>query len=140
MVIPRFVKAALAGETRRIFGDGKQVRCFSYIDDVMDGMLSLAEHPGAEGEVFNLGSTEATSIEDLALKVIEMTDSASETEYVPYEQAYAKGFEDLRRRVPDVSKAERLVGFKAKISLEEILRRVIEHFRKQPESRHATRA
>ncbi len=135
MVIPRFVKAALAGEPLRVFGDGKQVRCFSYIDDVMDGILALAEHPGAEGEVFNLGSTEATTIEDLARKVIDLTGSASSVEHVPYEQAYAKGFEDLRRRVPDISKAERLVGFRPKTSLEEILCRVIEHFRTQCESR-----
>lgn len=129
MVIPRFVKAALLGHPLQVFGDGKQVRCFSYIDDVVEGMLALAEHPEAEGEVFNLGSTQATTIEDLAQKVVAMTGSSSTIEYIPYEQAYERGFEDLRRRVPDISKAKRLVGFEPKISLDEILRRVIEHFK-----------
>ncbi len=128
MVIPRFVKAALTGHPLRIFGDGRQVRCFSYIEDIVEGILLLAEHPEAEGQVFNLGSTEATTIEELARKVIEMTGSASELEFVPYEKAYESGFEDLLRRVPDVSKANRMVGFEAKTTLEEILRRVIEYF------------
>jgi len=130
MVIPRFVKAALLGHPLRVFGDGKQSRCFSYIDDITEGMLALAGCPEAEGEVFNLGSTEATTIEELARKVIEIAGSSSVIEYVPYEQAYERGFEDLRRRVPDIGKAKELVGFEPKISLDEILRRVIEHFEK----------
>ena len=130
MVIPRFVKAALLGHSLQVHGDGQQVRCFSYIDDIVEGTLALAEHPDAEGEVFNLGSTEATSIEDLARKVIEMTGTSASIEYIPYEKAYERGFEDLRRRVPDVSKANRIVGFEAKTMLEEILRRVIEYFEK----------
>ncbi len=130
MVIPRFVKAALLGHALRVFGDGKQVRCFSYVDDVLGGVLALAEHPEAEGEIFNLGSTEAVSIEDLATKIIRMTKSASEIEYIPYERAYEKGFEDLRRRVPDISKAGNMVGFEPKTSLDELLRRVIEYFKK----------
>jgi UDP-glucose 4-epimerase len=130
MVIPRFVTAALSGEPLFIHGDGKQVRCFSYIGDIVAGTLALADHPEAEGEVFNLGSTEATSIENLAHKIVEMTASRSIIEYIPYEQAYKKGFEDLRRRVPDIGKAERLVGFSPKASLEQILRFVIEHSEK----------
>ncbi len=129
MVIPRFVKAALLGRPLQVFGDGKQVRCFSYVDDVVEGMLALAEHPEAEGEIFNLGSTEATTIEELARKIVAMTGSPSTIEYVPYEQAYERGFEDLRRRVPDTEKARRLVGFEPKVSLDEILRRVIEYFK-----------
>jgi UDP-glucose 4-epimerase len=128
MVIPRFVKAALLGHSLRVHGDGQQVRCFSYIEDIVEGVLALAEHREAEGEVFNLGSTEATSIEELARKVIAMTGTSSTIEYVPYEKAYERGFEDLRRRVPDISKAHRAVGFEAKTTLEEILRRVIEYF------------
>ncbi len=128
MVIPRFVKAALLGHPLRVFGDGRQVRCFSYIEDIVEGILLLAEHPEAEGEVFNLGSTEATTIEELARKVIELTGSASTIELVPYEKAYESGFEDLLRRVPDVNKAKRMVGFEAKTTLEEILQRVIEYF------------
>lgn len=128
MVIPRFVKAALLGHPLRVFGDGRQVRCFSYIGDIVEGILLLAEHPGAEGEVFNLGSTEATTIEDLARKIIEMVGSSSPIEYVPYEKAYETGFEDLLRRVPDIEKARSAVGFEAKTTLEEILRRVIAYF------------
>lgn len=130
MVIPRFVKAALLGHPLRIFGDGEQVRCFSYVDDIIGGVLALAEHPEAEGEIFNLGSTEAVSIKDLAGKIVGMTNSVSEIEYIPYEKAYEKGFEDLRRRVPDISKARKMVGFEPKTSLDELLRRVIEYFKK----------
>jgi UDP-glucose 4-epimerase len=129
MVIPRFVKAALLGHPLQVYGDGKQVRCFSYIDDVIEGILALAEHPEAEGEVFNLGSTEATTIEDLAKKVIAITGSSSPIEFIPYDQAYETGFEDLRRRVPDIGKANRLVGFEPKVPLDEILRRVVEYFK-----------
>ena len=128
MVIPRFVRAALLGRPLQVFDDGKQVRCFSYIDDIVEGTIALAEHPDAEGEIFNLGSTEATTIEDLAQKIVAMTNSSSPIEYIPYEQAYERGFEDLRRRVPDISKAKDLVGFEPKASLDEILRRVIEYF------------
>jgi UDP-glucose 4-epimerase len=129
MVVPRFVKAALLGHPLQVCGEGKQVRCCSYVDDIVNGTLALADHPAAEGEIFNLGSTEAISIEELAQKVIMMTDSSSTITYVPYEQAYEKGFEDLRRRVPDISKAKRLVGFEPKTSLDTLLRRVIEYFK-----------
>ncbi|NQU08485.1 MAG: GDP-mannose 4,6-dehydratase [Candidatus Abyssubacteria bacterium] len=128
MVIPRFVRAALLGRPLQVFGDGKQVRCFSYIDDIVGGTIALAEHPDAEGEIFNLGSTEATTIEGLAQKVVTITNSSSPIEYIPYEKAYERGFEDLRRRVPDISKAKQFVGFEPKTSLDEILRRVIEYF------------
>ena len=130
MVIPRFVRAALLGRPLQVFDDGKQVRCFSYIDDIVEGTIALAEHPDAEGEIFNLGSTEATTIEDLALKVVGMTNSSSPIEYIPYEQAYERGFEDLRRRVPNISKAKDLVGFEPKVALDGILRHVIEYFDK----------
>ncbi len=129
MVIPRFIEAALAGRTLQVYGDGKQTRCFSYVDDIVKGTIALAEHPDAEGEIFNLGSTEEIAIEDLAKKVILMTGTSSKIEYVPYEKAYESGFEDLPRRVPDITKARKLVGFDPKTSLEEILRRVIEYFR-----------
>jgi UDP-glucose 4-epimerase len=128
MVVPRFVKAALLGHPLLVYGDGKQIRCFSYVTDIIDGMLALAEHPAAEGEIFNLGSTEPISIEDLAQKVIQMTKSSSPIQYIPYEQAYERGFEDLRRRVPDISKVRKLVGFEPKTSLDELLRNVIDYF------------
>jgi UDP-glucose 4-epimerase len=128
MVIPRFVEAALAGRPLQVYGDGKQIRCFSCVDDIVEGVLALAEHPEAEGEVFNLGSMQPVNIEDLAKKVVEMTGSSSRIDYIPYEQAYENGFEDLQRRVPDISKAKKLVGFEPKISLEELLKQVIEYF------------
>ncbi|RJP15280.1 MAG: NAD-dependent epimerase/dehydratase family protein [Candidatus Abyssobacteria bacterium SURF_5] len=128
MVIPRFVKAALLGHPLLVYGDGKQIRCFSYIDDIVEGTIALAEHPKAEGEIFNLGSTEPITISELAHKIVRMTNSNSKIEYVPYEQAYEKGFEDLHRRVPDISKARKLVGFEPKTSLEQLLRKVIEYF------------
>lgn len=130
MVIPRFVKAALLGHPLQVFGDGKQMRCFSCIDDIVEGTIALAEHPDARGQVFNLGSTESVTIKDLAKKIIAMTESSSNIEYIPYEQAYERGFEDLRRRVPSISKARDLVGFDPKVSLDELLRRVIEYFEK----------
>lgn len=128
MVIPRFVEAALAGRPLQVYGDGKQTRCFSYVDDIVGGVIALAGHPGAEGEIFNLGSREAISIEDLAKKVISITGSPSKIEYIPYEKAYESGFEDLPRRVPNITKAKRLVNFNPETSLEEILRRVIKYF------------
>lgn len=128
MVVPRFVKAALLGHPLLIYGDGKQIRCFSYVTDIIAGMLALAEHPAAEGEIFNLGSTEPISIEDLAQKIVQMTKSSSVIQYIPYEQAYERGFEDLRRRVPDTGKARKLVGFEPKTSLDALLRNVIDYF------------
>jgi UDP-glucose 4-epimerase len=128
MVVPRFVKSALMGHPLRVFGDGKQIRCFSYIDDIVEGTISLAEHPAAVGEIFNLGSMEPITIEQLAQKIIAMTNSSSVINYIPYEQAYEKGFEDLHRRVPDIGKAKRFIGFEPKTSLDELLRKVIEYF------------
>ncbi len=128
MVVPRFVKAALLGHPLRVFGDGKQIRCFSFVDDIVEGTIALAEHPAAVGEIFNLGSMEPVTIEELAQKIITITDSSSPIHYIPYEQAYEKGFEDLRRRVPDTSKAKRVVGFEPKTSLDELLRKVIDYF------------
>ncbi|RJP63962.1 MAG: NAD-dependent epimerase/dehydratase family protein [Candidatus Abyssobacteria bacterium SURF_17] len=128
MVVPRFIRAALLGHPLQVYGDGKQVRCFSCVDDIVQGTLALADHPAAEGQIFNLGSTEPITIEELAQRIIMMTNSASTIQYIPYEQAYEKGFEDLRRRVPDTSKARHLVGFEPKTSLNELLRWIIECF------------
>jgi UDP-glucose 4-epimerase len=130
MVIPRFVQAALEGRPLQVYGDGTQIRCFSCVDDVIRGTIALAEHPAAEGEIFNLGSTEPVSIEKLARRVIELTGSSSAIEFVPYEKAYESGFEDLRRRVPDITKARNLVGFEPVTSLDELLQKVIDYFRR----------
>jgi len=129
MVIPRFVKAALAGEPIVIHGDGKQSRCFGYVGDVIDGITALMDDPGAFGEVYNIGSTEEISIGDLAEKIVEMTGSASEISHVPYDSVYGPGFDDMRRRVPSVEKIEKQVGWKATTSLDVILSRVIDYYR-----------
>lgn len=125
MVVPNLVRQALAGAPLRVFGDGRQTRCFCHVSDVVDALLRLLDHPGATGEVFNVGSTHEISILDLARRIIELTASPSPVELVPYEQAYATGFEDMRRRVPDTAKVTRLTGWRPTRSLDDILRETI---------------
>jgi UDP-glucose 4-epimerase len=124
MVLPRFVESALAGKPLIVYGDGKQTRCFCHVSDVVRAMTQLMETPAAAGEVFNLGSDEEVSMNDLARKVIEITGSRSAIEHVPYEQAYGKNFDDLPRRVPDLSKIRRAIGFEPTMNLEQIVRSV----------------
>lgn len=121
MVIPRLVRQAVRGEPLTVYGDGRQTRCFCHVVDVVDGLLRLLDHPGAEGEVFNLGSTEEISIHDLARRIIERAESSSTIRLVPYEEAYTEGFEDMRRRVPDTSKVRALTGWRPARNLEGIL-------------------
>lgn len=130
MVIPRFIKQALLTYPITIFGDGKQTRCFSYVGDVIQGIISLMNEPKAEGEIFNLGNDEEINIENLAKKVKEIVQSKSTIEYIPYEKAYEKGFEDFQRRVPDLSKAKKLIGYQPKVNLDGILKKTIEYFKK----------
>ncbi len=130
MVIPRFVKQALSNEPVTIYGDGKQTRSFCYIEDTVRAIISLVEEPKAIGEIFNIGSETATTIEDLARKVIKLTGSNSDIIYIPYEEAYEKGFEDMRHRVPDTGKIHSLIGYKPHYNLDMILEKVIEYFRK----------
>lgn len=125
MVVPNLVRQALAGVPLRVFGDGRQTRCFCHVSDVVDALLRLLDHPGATGEVFNVGSTHEISILDLARRIIELTGSRSPVELVPYEQAYATGFEDMRRRVPDTTKVMDLTGWRPTRSLDDILRETI---------------
>ncbi len=131
MVIPRFVKAALMSEPLNIFGNGKQSRCFGNVLDIIDGMTALVNDSTAYGNVYNIGSTEEISIEDLALKIKEMTGSASEIKYIPYEEAYGQAFDDMNRRVPCLKKIQEQVGYKPRISLDETLKRIIDYFRKE---------
>jgi UDP-glucose 4-epimerase len=126
MVIPRFVSQALAGQPLKVHGEGKQTRCFLHVRDVVDAMIKLAEHPRAVGEVFNLGSQEEISIEELAERVIQLTKSASRIDYVPYEEAYEEGFEDMPRRIPDISKIRSLIGFQPTMNLNQIILSVVE--------------
>jgi UDP-glucose 4-epimerase len=130
MVIPRFVKQALLSHPITIYGDGKQTRCFCDVSDVVRGVIGLVEEPSANGEVFNLGSDEETTIEELAARIKELTASDSPIEYVPYEKAYEEGFEDMRRRVPDLSKIRESIGYEPQVALPELLERVVADFEK----------
>ena len=132
MVIPTFVKQALAGRPITVYGDGKQTRCFGYVGDVVGALIKLMDHPDSVGQVFNIGSTEEISISQLAEKVKELTGSSSEIVFVPYDEAYEEGFEDMPRRVPDTSKINALVGFKPEMKLDGILESVINFHRGQP--------
>ena len=129
MVIPNLVKQALLGHPLTVFGDGRQSRCFTYVSDVVGVLLKLVDHPGAVGEVFNVGNDrEEVTIRDLAERVRARTGSKSEIVTVPYDQAYEEGFEDMRRRVPDLAKVRALVGYEPKVHLDEILDRVTAYF------------
>jgi len=125
MVIPTLVKQALAGRPLTVYGDGKQTRCFGYVGDVVDALVKLMDREEAVGQVFNIGSNEEVSIATLAGRIRELTGSKSEIVFVPYSEAYEEGFEDMPRRVPDISKVSALVGFRPKTSLDGILREVI---------------
>ena len=129
MVIPRFVQQALRGDPISIYGDGKQSRCFLYVRDAVGAMAALMKLPEAAGEAFNIGSQEEVTIEQLAKLVIQLTDSRSTLSYIPYDQAYEAGFEDMARRVPNTSKANRFIGFSPTMKLNDILLSVIEHER-----------
>ena len=126
MVIPRFVGQALKNQPITIFGDGTQTRCFCHVSDIVNGVLALSEHPEAVGKVFNLGGDQEVSISDLARQVIELVGSESELEYIPYDDAYEEGFEDMTRRVPNTTRARQLVGFEPLVKLEDIIQSVID--------------
>ena len=126
MVIPTFVKQALAGRPITVYGSGKQTRCFCYVGDVVGALMKLMDDKKALGEVFNVGSNQEISIMGLAEKVKELTNSESEIVLVPYDEAYEEGFEDMPRRVPDISKVNKQVGFQPQLDLEGILKTVID--------------
>jgi len=130
MVVPNFVKQALEGQPITVFGDGSQSRSFTYVGDVVDALMRLVDEPKAIGEVFNVGNGQEISILGLAEKIKEMTGSQSEIVKVPYDQAYGEGFEDMPRRVPDITKLQKFTGYEPKVQLTEILTRVIAHFQK----------
>jgi len=129
MVLPNFVRQALANEPITVFGDGTQRRSFTYVGDVVRGLLSLMHEPKAIGQVFNIGNVEEVTIRQLAERVKAAAGSTSPIVTIPYEQAYDSGFEDMPRRVPDLTKINGLVGYEPKVQLDEIIQRVIEHFR-----------
>jgi UDP-glucose 4-epimerase len=129
MVVPTFVRQALAGHPITVFGDGTQSRSFSYVGDVVDALMALVREPRAVGEVFNIGSLEEVTIRELAVRVKAMTGSSSPVECIPYDKAYEAGFEDMPRRVPDIGKISALIGYRPKVHLDEILSRVIDFTR-----------
>jgi UDP-glucose 4-epimerase len=131
MVIPNFVRQALAGEPITVFGDGTQSRSFTHVGDVVSALLKLVREPRAVGQVINLGNTGEISMLALAERVRELSGSKSSIKLVPYDEAYESGFEDMPRRVPDLSKATALIGYKPRFSLDDILCQVIEYFRRK---------
>jgi UDP-glucose 4-epimerase len=126
MVLPRFVEAALAGRAIPIYGDGTQTRCFCHVDDVADAVVRMAELPAAAGQVFNLGSDQEVSINDLARRVIDITGSKSRIQHVPIEVAYGQQFDDLPRRVPQLDKVKQAIGFVPRYDLDSVIRSVVE--------------
>ena len=129
MVIPNFVKQGLLGHPITVFGDGTQTRCFTYVSDVVAQLITLALEERAVGQVFNVGNDrEEVTILDLARRVKESTGGRSAIELVPYDKAYEEGFEDMPRRVPDLSKLRALTGYEPKVALDEILERVVHYF------------
>lgn len=129
MVIPRFVERALRNEPVIIYGSGKQRRCFGYVGDVVEGLIGLMNCPDAPGRVYNIGSTEEISIEELADKIIQMTESKSQKKYISYEAAYGKPFDDMTRRMPCLDRIREIVGYEPKTTLDSILQSVIEDIR-----------
>jgi nucleoside-diphosphate-sugar epimerase len=131
MVIPTFVRQALDGQPITVFGDGAQSRSFTYVGDVVRAVVALIDEPRAVGQVFNIGNGHEITIGDLAERIRVLTGSRSEIVKIPYDQAYEAGFEDMPRRVPDISKVRSLVGYSPSVELDEILQRVIDHFRQR---------
>ncbi len=131
MVVPTFVRQALAEQPLTVFGTGEQSRCFSHVNDIVTGMLACVAQQRTAGEIFNLGNTEEITITALAQRVIQLTGSRSTIKYVPYAEAYAEGFEDMERRVPDIRKAGDWFGYQPTRSLDDIIRDVIKDKRQQ---------
>jgi UDP-glucose 4-epimerase len=126
MVLPTFVSQALSRKPITVFGDGKQSRCFTHVWDVVSAVMALAREPGAIGEIFNVGSDEETTIEALARRVKDLSGSDSPIVYVPYDEAYLEGFEDMPRRLPDLTKVRSLIGYQPRYGLREIVTSVID--------------
>jgi UDP-glucose 4-epimerase len=129
MVVPRFIRQALLGEPITVYGDGSQRRSFTWVGDVVNAMIKLIQHPKAYGEVFNVGHTDEISIYELAELVKAMTDSPSEIICIPYEQAYEAGFEDMARRLPDLTKTQRTIGYRPTLDLPRMLEWIIAYYR-----------
>ena len=131
MVIPRFVQQALAGEPFTVYGTGKQSRCFTDVSDVVGALIKVVTHPKSIGQVFNVGSEQEITIKTLASKIKEKTKSSSKIKYIPYDEAYESGFEDMLRRVPDLTKIGKLINYQPTQNIDQILDKIIRYFREQ---------
>jgi UDP-glucose 4-epimerase len=129
MVVPTFVRQALSNEPITVFGDGTQQRSFTYVGDVVGALLKLMVTPSAIGQVYNVGNTEEVTIRGLAERIKQRTGSKSEIVLIPYDQAYEAGFEDMPRRVPDLTKINKAIGYIPRVGLDEIIDRVVEEKR-----------
>ena len=129
MVVPRFVSAALKNEPIQVYGSGDQIRCFCHVDDAVKALLLVVDSEKAIGQVFNVGNNQQISIMNLAKKVIEITGSTSKIMKIPYSEAYPQGFEDMQRRVPDISKIKNVLGWSPEIGLEQIIRDIADFHR-----------
>lgn len=129
MVIPNFVQQALTGQDITVYGDGTQTRCFTHVSDVVTALIAIAEHPQAVGEVYNIGSDHEISMLELAERIKHLTESASNIVFVPYDEAYEAGFEDMMRRVPDIAKIRALIGYNPKVDLDAMLTSIIDYHR-----------
>ena len=131
MVVPRFVQQALLGEPITVYGDGRQHRSFTWVGDVVYGLIALIQYPEAYGNVFNMGHTKEISIHELAVLVKDLTQSTSEIIFVPYEEAYEMGFEDMARRLPDIAKIQNLIGYQPSMDLPAMLEKIIAYYRQK---------
>jgi len=129
MVIPNFVRQALLNQPITVFGDGNQTRCFTYVGDVVPALMGLMDTPACNGQVFNIGSKSKISMKDLAARIVELTGSQSEITYIPYEQAYGEGYEDMQHREPCLEKIKAAIGYEPKTSLDQLLDAVIAEMR-----------
>jgi UDP-glucose 4-epimerase len=137
MVVPRFVHAAIKNEPIQVHGDGTQSRCFGHVYDIVEGLSKLLATPTCLGQVINLGNSEETSIKQLADRAIALTGSSSEIQFIPYEEAYGEGFEDMQRRVPSLDKAKRLIGYQPTRGLDDIINDVAGEFRSESQAAEA---
>ena len=129
MVLPNFVQSALLGKPISVYGEGTQSRSFTHVNDVVNAITKLMDEPAAEGDIFNVGNDSEVTINELAQKVKEMANSDSEIEHIPYQKAYGPGFEDMKRRCPNIEKIYKLIGFKPSYDLEAMIHSVIEYFK-----------
>jgi UDP-glucose 4-epimerase len=128
MVVPRFIHQAIHNNPITVYGDGKQIRCFTYVTDVVQSIISVSHHHDTSGQIINIGNSTAISIHDLAKKIRDLVGSNSEITFIPYEKAYEVGFEDMTLRVPDLSKIKSLIGYEPLIDLDNALKNIIDSF------------